>query len=40
MAVLCPIAHSFGGSEVIYKARDTEYMFERHDKNSSFLCFW
>jgi hypothetical protein len=40
MAIFVSYCPQFWGSGVIYKANDTQYMFERHDQNSSFLHFW
>jgi hypothetical protein len=39
MAVFVSYCPKFWDSRVIYKAHDTQYMFERHDQNSSFLHF-
>jgi hypothetical protein len=39
MTIFVSYCPQFWGSEVIYKAHDTLYMFERHDRKSSFLCF-
>jgi hypothetical protein len=40
MAVFVSYCPQFWGSGVIYKAHDTMYMFERHDRKSSFLRLW
>jgi hypothetical protein len=40
MAVFLSYCPQFWGSGAIYMANDTQYMCERHDQNSLFLCFW
>jgi hypothetical protein len=39
MAIFMSYCPQFGGSGVIYKAHDTLYMFERHDKKIVIFAF-
>jgi hypothetical protein len=39
MAIFVSYCPQFWGSEVIYKAHDTEYMFERHDQKLVVFMF-